>query len=1474
MKNKTGIRFLACIICLVMTAGLLPLSSLAYGDYTSKTHVVFKHSEQTLAPGVEYYNNYAYSNDNKQMVYYVAVADIGRDDVVVQSSYKDAQCQTYGMARLTEQMAAANAKYSDPSDPGFISEYYTAVAGTNGDFYNMTNGQPSGAFVMDGVVRSNKANNRPWFAVFEDGTAMCGADNAAWDAAVAAHGAVLHAVGGSQMLVVNHTDVTANASGSYNTDRHSRAMVGVTPDNKVVLAVLDGRQEPFSCGGTMHELAQIMLEADCLSAINLDGGGSATFAARPEGENDVKVVNRPSDGSERSISSGLIIASTAPRSDVFDHATLTPGDDYITPGTSTAINAVGVSPAGTAAPIPADVTYEATLGSVVDGAFVSDGTTGTAHIVMLYNGTAVGSTQVKVVVPDSISFGSDEIQIPYGQSADLGLYATCGLNTVKTKPEDFEFTLSDPAAGTVEGTTFTAASDDSIVTTWITATFAGTDIEATALVTFGAGSEVLYDFESGLNPGFTLTYSGYNYYLPRSNVKIVDSSTGEVHGGNYSLALNMDYSNNQESGYQMTALRQGFMLDGTKYFPGAKSVGAWLYIPDEDVGLWVRWQIVPITAYDSETGHCTTSGSVISSNTLDGGAGGTGVVSTFDGSGWHYLSCDLSAYKGFAIGSYYYLIQFYISDRDGGSYGYYAKDQHNINGDFTIYLDDITVDYSSVIDDREPPVFQSVLLGDKGPHSSDAYAFPDGYVSEGYSELAFSARVAENTAKSNHTGIDPSSAKAYIDGNEVNCTYANGIISAEEYDFADGRHTVKFEICDRQGNKATATRRFTVSADPSRPTVKVVPHDPSLDRILHGSIYWADVVATDVENIQTVTTALNLDSMSKWELDHMEVADGFEASYTVREDDKIAYLTITRTGNVAATGEGTLVSIPIRTWELDNAVKQNPLKNKAWTYAEFKATREFWPVATEIRVQQGKVVFTDGTADCFTGENVFVWSESWANYANMTKTQEGIDYFNAWDGGHIHTEEALEDNPPTCTEPGYVGRTYCPVCGSISNWGDLPANGHSYRYTDGVLKCRECGDLLNGLWTTAVMGSDGKLIYTYYLYADGLPAQGWYGDSYYVGGLPLTGIADADGYYYDFGDDGVCPGRFRYSGLYVENGDNYCIKNGEKVTGWQSIDEEWYFFDLTTGAGLNGSRQIRAFGYTEPGYFEFENGKLLSGLWFEYEQGTKYCYGPGTYFRTWKTIDGEEYYFNMNGYVLKGYQKIPDNPKSVTSPNRWYHFDETTGALLERLTGTGIFDIDGRLVYMEEGVSTYAGLIEIDGDYYYVKADGDLVTDTLYRITKNNDLLPIDDYIFDADGKILNVPGGAHTKNGLVEEDGVIRYYVDGVPTYAGLIKVDGSYYYINSSCTAVTGRLYRITKNNDLLPIDDYYFGANGKMALIKGDLNHDGYVDLKDLALMKKAQTGEVVLEGVSLVNADMNDDGRVNVKDVKCLRLTLAS
>ena len=74
-------------------------------------------------------------------------------------------------------------------------------------------------------------------------------------------------------------------------------------------------------------------------------------------------------------------------------------------------------------------------------------------------------------------------------------------------------------------------------------------------------------------------------------------------------------------------------------------------------------------------------------------------------------------------------------------------------------------------------------------------------------------------------------------------------------------------------------------------------------------------------------------------------------------------------------------------------------------------------------------------------------------------------------------------------------------------------------------------------------------------------------------------------------------------------------------------------------------------------------------------------------------------------------------------------------------------------------------------------------------------------------------PEVPEVKNGIVSEGGKLWWYVDGVKTYAGLMLIDGDYYYARSSGEILTNTKYWISKTNDLLPAAYYSFGADGKM-------------------------------------------------------------
>lgn len=1376
MKIKRFSKAMACILSACMILSSFTVAVSAASDYKSETHDVFKHTESTLAPGIEQSINYAYAKDGKQMVYYVATADVNRDDVVVQTSYlKQHENGVMGMEKLTNQIAYANAKYSNPEDDKFISEYYNVVAGVNASFYNMTTGQPMGITYIDGVSFGT-SNYDNFFAILNDGkTAVIDyAKNLGNYVDAEGNSTIWQAAGGSQWLVRDGADVTASATGSYNTDRHSRTCVGVTEDGKVVMMVLDGRQEPFSCGGSMHELAQIMLEQGCVAAINLDGGGSTTYAARQAGTDSVKVINRPSDGSERSISSGLIIASTAAPSNVFDRVNMVVEDDYVAPGVSTNVTVSGVSPAGTAAEIPDGVVYSATYGTYADGVYTAGTTEGQDTIVATLDGKVVGSVDVNVVTPDAIKFEQAEMVVPFGKTVEVGVIATTndGMNAVKINENNVEFSF-DNEIGTMNGFNFTASTDETKTSAVCTVTIKGTSVSATANFTLGKGSEVIADFNDG-NVGSWKTEQllNFNYYFPGNNVSVKNNA----------LRVEVDYSNSFESGYMCT----GLGTSETYVIENGLALGFKVFVPEEAEGLRLR-----MCFYDENDTRKTAEMLPI------------GKVSTLEKGAWYYVKADISKYPTAKILAGKVWLEFYICDRDDiANYGYNHLDYDSLNTKLVFYIDDITVDYSSAVDDREAPVFNSVSYAFDG--ASDTLTLANGTVIR-QSDIEFTANVSDYESN-NAVGVDATSAKAYIDGNEVPTTYANGFIKVNSaYALSDGKHHIKFEIADKNGNVALATRSFTINNGSKSESLKLVAHDESLENVLFGSLYYVDLVATDIEKVQSATVDLDLNNMNKWQLDHMVVTNGFEAGYEISEDNNVATITVTRTGNVELTGEAALLSMPIRVFEMpikpsDSVGAASPV-GSVFTYASFKkvgSKGESWPVSVNVEVDKGLVTYTDDTTDFFSGEDVKTMTESqWWHNDSTT----GDDYLQ-WNGGHDHRAEtkeyyasnltnhvdavALEDKAATCTEAGYTGRTFCEVCNSVVDWGTtIPATGHTYETIDGVLKCKDCGELFNGEYT------DGKT------YFDGVVANGLIDGKYYVDGVIANNYICIDGVYYVV-ENGV-KGSV-YTGLVQKDGKWCYSKLGNLTGGWISIDNDWYYFDSNSFEAVSTLNNGKV-------TFSFEeNGKLISGQWYKTSAGCRYYYGPSYYSHGWHNIDGYDYYFGdanvETGYRYEGLRYVI-NSNSHTP--QWYDFGTDGKAV--KLDMTGLLTVSDKQYYLVNGISQ-TGLQLIDGKYYYFSGTYESKKGIVYvSSVKSNSLLPEGYYLFKDNYQMADEEFGIWQNK--------TRYIRKGQPCFAGLIlNEEGKINYIGSDCCLATG-ICTIPNNktNGLLPEGTYAFGIDGTL-------------------------------------------------------------
>ncbi|WP_344866973.1 phosphodiester glycosidase family protein [Planomonospora alba] len=111
--------------------------------------------------------------------------------------------------------------------------------------------------------------------------------------------------GGVGLLRNGRVRITAAADGHASVNmmlrRHPRTIVGVDRSGGLILVTVDGRNPGVSVGASMVEAAQIMRWLGAKQAINFDGGGSTAMVVRH------KVVNRPSDGRERTVGDALFV---------------------------------------------------------------------------------------------------------------------------------------------------------------------------------------------------------------------------------------------------------------------------------------------------------------------------------------------------------------------------------------------------------------------------------------------------------------------------------------------------------------------------------------------------------------------------------------------------------------------------------------------------------------------------------------------------------------------------------------------------------------------------------------------------------------------------------------------------------------------------------------------------------------------------------------------------------------------------------------------------------------------------------------------------------------------------------------------------------------------------------------------------------------------------------------------------------------
>ena len=356
---------------------------------------------------------------------------------------------------------------------------------------------------------------------------------------------------------------------------------------------------------------------------------------------------------------------------------------------------------------------------------------------------------------------------------------------------------------------------------------------------------------------------------------------------------------------------------------------------------------------------------------------------------------------------------------------------------------------------------------------------------------------------------------------------------------------------------------------------------------------------------------------------------------------------------------------------------------------------------------------------------------------------------------------------------------------------------------------------------TQVKDANGHNLY-YYFDVDGKAVKNVLpdgGKDFWIPAEKTNGLLPEWGYYFD--ENGVIPHDEQFqNGIVEEGGVKYYYIDGIRVhMGMFKLDGSFYYAKSDGALIVNRTyycERMSDSGLPEGTYSFDADGKLKNGIVAENDSLYYYLNGA-LHYAGLIEIDGSYYYVRTSGEVVHGRSYWITKTNGLMG-ERSYQFAEDGKMINPEIKDTGkdgIVQENDSLYYYRDGVRYYAGLIEIDGSYYYVRTNGEVVHGRSYWITKTNGLMGERSYQFAEDGKMINPEIKDTSKDGIVQEDGSLYYYRDGVRYYAGLIEIDGSYYYVRTSGEVVHGRNYWITKTNGLMPEKSYTFDDNGRMTV-----------------------------------------------------------
>ena len=265
---------------------------------------------------------------------------------------------------------------------------------------------------------------------------------------------VTTAISGAGRILANGQIAT---EGYVPTGRHPRSAIGITRDGTTaILMVADGRTH--SIGATHQEMAALMLREGAYHAMHLDGGGSSSLVMQAPGQTAASMVNRPSDGAQRTVPNALAVISTAPVGEI-KTLVLAPSRESAAKGSTVQLEVYGLDEYAHRIAVP----KESVQFTVSEGAAIANGAlvinrSGRVVVSAAYNGLTAAAT-VYGVEAAAIKYSGAAINLAVGKQQTLSFTGT-GLEgySIDVAAAGLQYEVVPSGLGVVENGVFRAVS--------------------------------------------------------------------------------------------------------------------------------------------------------------------------------------------------------------------------------------------------------------------------------------------------------------------------------------------------------------------------------------------------------------------------------------------------------------------------------------------------------------------------------------------------------------------------------------------------------------------------------------------------------------------------------------------------------------------------------------------------------------------------------------------------------------------------------------------------------------------------------------------------------------------------------------------------------------------------------------------------------------------------------------------------------